>query len=151
MQQGGKYKSDHHSNISLGETPKKQNIARVENLYFIYIIFYTYYTLSDLGKHKPTGHPWEPVPASGAATDWFWSRIGSALAQVLVWHSLPSAPHQWWPLGIPGLPLCLPMAGNLVWTFWDFDWLRTKKMTELYTSFVRSSRHSVITHNLVSN
>ena len=52
MQQGGKYKSDHHSNISLGETPKKQNIARVENLYFIYIIFYTYYTLSDLGKHQ---------------------------------------------------------------------------------------------------
>ena len=149
MQQGGKYKSDHHLNISLEEIPKKRKELRIWTSYISYSIHITH--CLTWGNTKPTGHPWEPVPASGAATDWFWSRIGSALPQVLVWQSLPSAPHQWWPLGIPGLPLCLPMAGNLVWTFWDFDWLRTKKMTELYTSFVRSSRHSVITHNLVSN
>ena len=93
MQQGGKYKSDHHSNISLEEIPKKQKELRVYTSYISYSIHITH--CLTWGNTKPTGHPWEPVPASGAATDWFWSRIGSALAQVLVWHSLPSAPHQW--------------------------------------------------------
>ena len=93
MQQGGKYKSDHHSNISLEETSKKQKELRVCTSYISYSIHITH--CLTWGNTKPTGHPWEPVPAIGAATDWFWSRIGSALAQVLVWHSLPSAPHQW--------------------------------------------------------